>query len=339
MVGGVAGSVARGASATGAWASSNGGVLRIIGGFASTVLSAGKSLFTLIGVGAVSGVLIKAFLEAAKGAMEFSKGARLLSAQSGLSLDRSAALMRNLSAIGINQAPTGNAAIFGMKAGAFGLPGIGNSDFAARFAERFQSLQGRGVVGQLMAGNMTKSLGLDSPEWLRVATMSPRSIRQQQSYSAGVQKSLGLTPEALRAYSEEIPNFINRLGTLWEGVKMKLASTALPILQSALGGVTSWLAQNASKASGWIEYSVRWLFVKAPLLAMGAVNNLVGITQTVVNGVLGVGEKIVAKLPSMLGGIVQWVADTLRKVAANFAHYSPILVQGVAQGLTEFSSM
>jgi len=271
--------------------------------------------------------------------IEYAKNVRTISAQTGLGLDASAGLLNRNSAIGIsNEATAGafgnqNPAIFGMKANLFGLPRYDAPDFAARFAAKYQELNAQGMIGNIMARGMAKTLGLDSPDFLRAATYSPSQIRGNQEYGQQVNARLGLDAAQIGRLSQEIPLGMARLSTGLQAVSQKIVGIALPYLEQGLNRASTWLGQNASRIGEWIETAGNFLFNVAPGLIQAGLKAVTGGIAWGVDTFIAVSAILRDQLPTILGGVVDWTVTAL----SNFYNYvqtnGPRIVAGVANFL------
>jgi hypothetical protein len=314
-----------------------GSIIGAVGNAAGSILKAGSTIGgVFLGAIAAAATGLKAVTSAA---MEFAKNARTFSAQTGIGVGQSGSILNNLSALGIGNDAAGaafgnqNPGVFGMKAGVFGLPSYTDPEFVARFAARYQQLNSQGMIGNIMARAMSRTLGVDNPEFLRAATYSPANIQRNQAYSQNINARLGLDPREIARLSEEIPLGLARLTSGLTAISQKVVSIALPYLESGVARAADFIAANADKIGGWIETAVTWIFETGPQLLATGFQMLTGAAQWGVDGIIGIAEWVGANLPGILSNAVQWVADGLSSFSNWVGVAGPKIVQGVAKFL------
>jgi len=318
------------------------GVGNLFGAFITTVKGFVGNVVTLVsGVAKVGlalaamGLFAKVVWDASQAAMEFAKAARGLQATSGLSFGASWQMQQRNRALGVSNEATSArfggqpAGIQRMMSGAWGLPGADSGNFNAEAAAKFQAMRAGGMMGQIMANAMAKSLHLDDPASQQMLMMKPGNIRSQQNYSDNINSRMGNTPGAMAKFAEEIPLLLGRVGAAFDAVKMAIARNALPVMEKLLNVVTNFAAANAGNIGGWIESITEWVFTKAPvMLASG----LASVTEIVSKGLstlfewggaaLEWGAMIVSEIPDWLGigvakigEIMVWMATAISKAA------------------------
>ncbi len=314
-------------------------VVSALGSLASTALSLGVGFAKILGIGTLFAAFGAAVWAAAKAAMEFAQNAKTLGAMTGFGTGKSAGILNNFSAQGVgngavtsafgNQSPFA----FGLKARAFGLPNFDAADFGEQLASKFQGLNARGPMGNILARSMMRTLGLDSPDFLRLASTGVGTQRANAGFANRINSNLGLDSGALGKYAEAVPSLVTRIGVAFNGVLMKLANESLPMIESVLDGATKIIGQNAGSIGRLISTAVEWMFVRAPLIMLDGVTTVLQITSGALQTLVKWGTWVVTTLPSVLAIGTQAIGDTLRAWAQSFAVWAPTMINGFADFL------
>ncbi|HEX9996710.1 MAG TPA: hypothetical protein VGB45_06175, partial [Abditibacterium sp.] len=315
----------------------------VVGGIVSVAAKIGVAFLGVTG-GALAG-FATAIQTSAQAALEFARNAGQLRGMTGLSFASSAGVLQRFGALGMNNQTTANTfggqdpEIFRMKAAAYNLPGFESESFIPKLAATFQRQMEGGLMGRFQASAMMNMFGMNNPQMRAMAMLPQAKIQGQLAYSQNINVTLGLSPEAIRRYAEEIPLFIGRVSTFWEALKMKVAGEVLPMLEMGLNFVTNLASQNAGNIGEWVETAVEFLFVRAPILAMSGVNMVLGAAQVAVGAVIGWVGMAAQMLPALLGNATQWLADTIRNLADGFGRMAPIVIAGIATALSGLGHM
>lgn len=269
-----------------------------------------------IGVAGVAmGVFAKAVYEAAKSAQEFAKSALALQSSSGRSFGQSAALQFGGRILGISpeslqNAYGGNAAITAMKGRAFGV----DPTNLASVAGRFQQLNSGGMGSQMMAQAMLKTLGMDSTDFRQALMQRPSDITSQQGFQQNLLSGMGIGQSSLEKFATEVPLLFGRIGAAWDAMKIKLATTALPMLENLGKAITDLAVNNADKIAAGIQTVAEWMFVKAPVMMAQGLVSVADIVVKAVNWMIQAGrflEKNISNVFRMIGETIGRWMDAL----------------------------
>ena len=194
------------------------------------------------------------------------------------------------------------------RARAYGLPSLTDPNFAAALARKSAGMsfyQKQGMLGAIAGGE-------PSPALLQLANTKPASIEREQKFQSRVQGALGVSPEAIRRLSDELPLFQNRLTMFVETIKLKFISRLLPIMERGLEAVTPLLERNSGKIAAAIERGGAWLSNDLPQILA---NFLTG-TALFVRGLAGYVKPALTFLDAILNGIASFV-DALKGLMPN----------------------
>lgn len=322
-------------------------LLGFLGNVASGLVNGLIEVGTVVG-GLAVGALVgfgKAIAAAAKSALEFARSTAQLAATTGLGYASAAGVQRRFGAVGVgadavNGAFGGqNADVFRMKAAAFGLPGFDSNTFIDEFARKFQSLNAQGTNGQLQAQGMLQALGLDNPQFAALANMDPGKLAANQQFAGGVQQSLGLNDASTARYAQDVPLVLAKIGTVFENLKIKLATSFLPIIESVLNGIAKIGGDSVGGIGKFIDDAAEWVFVKAPLIAMNGVVAVTGAVQSVVDAAIKKGQELAAGLPVWLGNAVAFITDMLIALNQKISEFGPKFISGIAKVLVGVSGL
>lgn len=280
----------------------------VLGAAAKAIGAAGE-----LGAGA-----FRTALTVAKDLMNVTEqwGARVatLQAQTGMSAAGSADVSQRFNALGLgNQLGSladgmeNTPGLYGMRSRFFGLPDYTGRDFLPSLAGRFQQQQSEGPLGQLRARMMTQQLGFDDPQSLRVLSIAPQRLRQQQEEVSNFQGALGFDANKMREASDSIFLFNQRIAAFVDIIKLKIVDTALPYLNQKLEQITAYIAGHADQINAWIQKAVSYLFEELPPAIMrfaGAASTAFG------NFLLGVSDFLTgfqAALPGYVQTLDAWL--------------------------------
>lgn len=263
-------------------------------------------------------------------ALEFSRAARSLRGQTGLDLNQSTQVLRNGGAVGLSPEATSGmfngrtAAEWRMRASAWGLGDPTSQHFWSNAAIRNQSLDP--FTAQAMRDNM----GMNSPDIAAVLQSDPRSLRRREDYSVQTYARAGVGPTAIQAYAEKIPELLNRLAVNFDALKMRIATAALPALESLLGMVERVGSANADRVVGVFQSVLEWLYVQAPGMILDAGITILSGAQTLIGGLDEAAAWLQDNLPEFATSISKFIGSMLRKLADSISHYGQLLAGHVA---------
>lgn len=324
-------------------------VLGALGHVASTLsgLLGGAARVGVAALGGAVAGLIAITARAVSSFVNLGHSINDLSASSGLNTAAAGGVVNRFAALGIAPGETAsmfggqNATMFGMKAGLWGLPGLGDPRFASSVAARFQGMQGS-VVGQMMSQQMLSSLGMNTEAGRRIASTPVAQIAAQQNYATRVQGSLGLDPGRMASITRQWDTLTNKAQTFTNAVLLKLADAALPYLNRALDVLTKIGAQYAGGIGGLIERGTQ-LFVQGVQAGFSALVQLgnflyktlpsaaLGFAASMIQGILSVVSAVPKLWDSFLTGIsiLQIAVQPLLNLFSNFATEAPQVLAGV----------
>lgn len=268
----------------GALGASSGALVRGLRGVALGATGAasgaiGLSAGLLVGSFGALTAAVKLATDAANG---YAQTLATLRANNGLSFAQGYGVTSRNSLFGISPERTGqiygNPAMNPMLAGARGNAlGFGNytdSNFFEKMARSYQSFASRGPMGRMQANaRLDAYYGGQAPDEVRnLVNLRPQQIQQQLTYGRSVQAQMGISPETLRKYAEEIPLATQRLGFALEQAKLKLAVEMAPFIERTLGGLALYVGRNAGAIAAAIKSGVKYMVEDFPpmLLKFGA---------------------------------------------------------------------
>jgi hypothetical protein len=272
------------------------------------------------GVGAVGNIVT----ESVRGAIEITSdladtvkrtGGELatLRAQTGLNARAASQSVTAFGAVGlpnalssITSAPGNLPALYGMRAGVWGLPGYENPAMIPAAAARFQEMQAGGLVGQLQARMMTRTMGLDSPESLRVLQINPSALQNNTARVQQFQSALNLDPAKIRVLSDEIYLLQARADMAVQSLRLRVAQQAFPILNSWGERALRAIERNAPEIDRAIQTGLNWLLYDAPPMVLRGGAAILRGGAGIAGGISAVAGALEANLPRILS-----VADEL----------------------------
>ena len=251
----------------------------LVGGVAGNLLTAPLVLgFGALAIG--TGALITSFKLATNEATKYAGALSSLRASQGLSFSQSFGLSSRNSLFGIApgetaqmmSAPSMNPIMAGIRAGAMGFASPYAPDAMLRNAQQYQSIAGSGPFGRLMANaRLDAQYGGQAPDGVRAAmNLRPDQIRAQLAYGQQVQRGMGIRPEMLRHYAEDIPLAKQRVSYAFDMAKVRLAVELAPLLERSLTNFATLLANNAPKIAQGVEKLGKFLVQDFPPLVMRA---------------------------------------------------------------------
>ncbi len=141
---------------------------------------------------------------------------------------------------------------------------------------RAQSFGG-GFMGHAMRQSMLSGIGMNSPQGQFLANLPRNRVQEQLGYQSRIQNSLGMSPETVRRFAEDLPLVTARIGMVVDAIKMKFAATLLPIVERTLGRVADYLAKHSGTIGKVIERAGKWLMEDLPpMILKGAISFLNG---------------------------------------------------------------
>lgn len=274
---------------------------RMVGGVLLTVIGLVVARFVSL-VGAV--VLVT------KAAMGLARDLALVHANTGLSFTQGKGVVDRLRPFGVSSGDVAgflreNPLLMQTRAAMFGMPALTDSNYPVAMARRYQQMAAQGPFGREIANRaLDAQFGGSAPDNIRLmANMPIKTIQAQMAYNDKVQGQLGVNPEVLRKFAEEVPLVINRIGMLWEAVKVKFAVEMLPLIENSLGFVADFLGKNIGNIAKFIGQAAQWMVKVFPFL--------------VINGLKLINDGALWFVNAMAKG-AHFVADSLRSMAAMF---------------------
>lgn len=295
------------------------GLLGVLSRAVSAITSALGSVAMLL-TGAVT-VALGAFATgigmAAKAAQEFSHNALALRNQLGMGLNESFRANAQFGAFGINgsqlagmmgnQNPLAREMMLRMH----GLPSIDDPNFLPALAGNYQGKRAGGPLGFMMANNMLGQLGLDNPQIRGLVNLPQDKIREQLAYQGNLSGKLGLDPEKMRSFGEELPLLLARVSMALQGLAIKLGEQLLPTLESGLTVVSDMLLDAVPAIVDALKSFARWLYADFPVMVVEG-------SIAILNG-----------LGTFAAGLTDWGADLLEMLGG--------FLDGLGQGNSAFS--
>lgn len=288
-------SVARGIfSAASATGDALAGVAGAIRSLATDTAAAGVRLvrsITSLGMGLVAalGTVIDALALALRSSVwsmaELAKSAASIRANTGMGYGQGGDLINRYGAFGIGAKEVGG--IFSAQAMNPLLAGIRNAvtgglspsdrNYLPDAARGYQNLAASGPFGRLPANQrLDMQFGGQAPDSVRAVMNLPvQKIPQPVQWQQTTQASLGVTPDMIRRFAENIPLLQNRIGSLWEMIKVRFAGEPAPFFEKILGGIANYVSQNADKIADAIKTAARRLMVEAPALVLSFASGVV----------------------------------------------------------------
>jgi hypothetical protein len=290
-----------------------------------------------------------AVARAAQSAMAFAKEASLLRANTGLGYGQAQGILGRFGAFGIGGGAVNSMlggmgqmpAFFAQKAGMFGLPGYESSDFVPKLAQAFQAAAARGPFGMATARNMMGTLGMDSPDMMRLVNLPQNKIREQLAWQGNTQSALGIGAGDVQKWAEDVPLLINRIGSFVEMVQVKFVSGLLPYIEAGLNALTNYLGQNATKINEAIRGAVSFLFTQAPVLVLQGVQTMLGGITWLVEGFSN-GARFLATNAQTVLGVIDTIINALRTFSGNAVGVGGVLVafwHDISEAATHFGGI
>lgn len=278
---------------------------KMIGGVLVTVISLLVAKFVS---------LIGAVVMVTKSAMSLARDLALIHANTGLSFTQGKGITDRLGAFGVKSSEVAGFMKDGplmmrLKAGMYGMPALTDKNYPTAMAARYQQMATSGPFGRMMANNALDSqFGGSAPDNIRLmANMPIKTIQSQMDYNDKVQGQLGVNPEVLRKFSEEVPLVINRIGMLWEAVKVKFAVEMLPLIENSLGFVADFLGKNIGNIAKWIGQAAEWMVKVFPFM--------------IIDGLKAVNDGALWFVNALTTG-AHYIADGMRGLAAMFEAFA-----------------
>jgi hypothetical protein len=271
--GGVGGAVASAASGAG------GALVRGLRGVASAPGAIAAPLQSAVSaISGVIGSLVRAFKWITSEANSFARTMATLHDNNGLSSKQGYDLTSRNSVLGISAERTAqiygdssmNPVLAGARGRAMGTGSYTDPDYYAKLSERYNSIAKSGPMGKYRANAWldAEQGGRASDEVRHLANLKPQQIREQVAYGKNVQSQMGISPEVLRKYSEEIPMATQRIAFAIEQAKIKLAVELAPFIERTFGGIATYIGKNSGKIAAAIQAGVGFLVEKVPPLLM-----------------------------------------------------------------------
>jgi hypothetical protein len=208
-------------------------------------------------------------------AAALSRSMASLRANQGLSASQSFGLTSRNSLFGISPQQTAqmmsasnmNPMLTRIRSIGFGDPYDPN--YIANAASKYQSMASN-PMGRMMANRLLDSdWGGKAPDEIRqTLNLRPQQIQAQLAYGQQVQSSMGISPEMLRKYSEEIPLASQRVAFAVNMAKVKLATELAPAIEQGVGTVATFLAKNADKIADGLKRGTHFLLYDLPPMAL-----------------------------------------------------------------------
>ncbi|MBW3636072.1 MAG: hypothetical protein KY445_06350, partial [Armatimonadetes bacterium] len=234
-----------------------------------------------IGIGVFTVGLVGATAALRNITTEASALARTLSslrANQGLSFSQGYGLTSRNSLFGISPQQTAqmyssvamNPFAAGIRGNALGFGDPYAANYLPQAAQRYQAMAAGGGVNRLIANNMLDaSYGGRAPDEIRqTLNLRPSQIQAQLDYGQRVQARMGVNPEMLRNYAEQIPLASQRVGFTVQTAKVRLATELAPMAESGISTVANFLAQNAGKIADAIKRGTHYLTHDLPPMVL-----------------------------------------------------------------------
>jgi len=258
----------------------------------STILTGIKTVaVTLIGV--IAG-LVGAFKVFVQNTQELARDIATIRNQTGLGNMRSANLVWQMGAYGIGAKDiaqmTSNPAnmpfLFNMRAHGLGLPGYESPNFIPELNRWFQA-HSQTQMGRLMSNNLLNNYlfaGGAPAGMLQLANIPSHQVAEQANWMQKTMHTIGIDPNMLMRYADELPLITTRISLTLEMLKVKFSTLLFPMVEKLLNLVSSNLSGNLDGIVNFIIGVARWMYVDLPdYLVKGAQIGLTAI-DWLVNG-------------------------------------------------------
>lgn len=325
-------------------------VLRGIGTLAEGVRSAlgvvaGALKYGLYGIVGVVGGAVALLGKSVQAASTWSKSVSAFSASTGLSSRTAGAVQSRFGAFGLDASEMmggQNPGMFGLHASVYGVPGYTDPNFLASAAGRFQGLNRGGVMGNIMAQNMAKSLGMGDSASLRLLNTPVGQIREQQRFSASVRGSMGLDDTAIVNVSRQWDLLTNKMRVFGQDVLLKIAQVALPKINAGFAALLKFGESQAGGIGGLITRAVNTAFAAfghlAIFLSRTAPSAVLGFTAIVLRGLIAISDFAPKAFRGLLKAVdigqagFEWLAKTGERAFDLLSRG----ISAVSAGISEF---
>lgn len=327
-------------------------LLNAVTGIVSALNNGGGAIVgALLKIGSVLGGLIAGALAgfakylqlSVKSMMDFSRSVQGIRSLTGQSYGSAAGTLQGYKILGISAESVNsmlssqNPAILAAKARAYGFGDPRDPGQFAISAVRYQTLMGQGTGGQIQAQMYLRNLGMDNAEFRSMLMQRPETIRSQQAYGAGIDARVGVGGGAYERYAEGVSNSLTRISYVLDMLKMKAATVLLPVLESVLDAVTSFASAHVGDIGNALQAAVQWIFVKAPLLAVTAMDWIADKAATLVDRITDFAGYLATNLPQILSSATNWIADFITHFALQFNQWGVKAIEGISALLTGLS--
>jgi hypothetical protein len=347
---GAGGVLVRAVSGIGSALIGAGGVLvRVISGLGSLVVGSIVGALT-VGIGA----MVAAFKLSTEAATTWAKSLSSLRANQGLSSAQGMGMASRNSLFGISPDQTAQmmsaSNMNPMMARIRGSIGFGdpyNPNYYADAAPRYQRMAQSGEMGRMLANKMLdRDWGGQAPDAVRATlNLKPEQIQSQLAYGSRVQSQMGISPDILKRYSEEIPLTSQRLGYAVNMAKIKLAVELAPMVERVFGGLAVFVGKNAGNIAKGIERGAHFLMlVLPPMLMRGGAGILRGGAAILrgigafagglagsVRPILGIFGVIINGVRTFAGALLQVASSVVKVVGIVWEGLKKTGIPGVAQ--------
>lgn len=297
------------------------GVLGVGANILKTVFQTASSLMLTglkVLLGAIAGV-IGGFTVLVKQTMDLAKSITGIRNATGLSMGQSANLSFGAGALGISKQdlasitnnPANLPALFNQRSGALGVGGgLESAGFFSRLASQYQDQASQGAFGRQIANQRLNALfGGSAPDSVRaVANMNPSQIRAQEGFASKAASAVGLDPDKLRQYAEDLPLLTARASTMFDLLKTKLALEVLPAVLQLADGFSTFLSGNIGGIVSTLKTVGSWLITTLPQILI----NIAKIANTAFMFVAQGAVNLLKALELSGSGVNGWIDIFLR---------------------------
>lgn len=314
-------------------------ITRIFNGLKSAggwLIQSFAKLATFIGGTVVAALtaLVAAVTSTVRAAMEMARNLALIRANSGRSFTQGYKVTNSLAAFGVSAADVASGTkdpvwLTRMRAGALGGASIDDGPLA--MARSYQRTRNSGLLGPQMANSaLDAQFGGSAPDSVKLMVNLPLDkIQGQLGFNQKVQNSLGINPEVLKSYAEDVPLLIGRIGMLWDAIKMRFAVQILPTVERVLGNVTEFLSKNFDKIAEGMKAGVTWLVADLPPLLMHFVANVLRAFAWLLTGFSNFTDMLAKNLPAILSSL-DVMLNGLRAFGKVVTQVAAVIMQGVS---------
>jgi|GEM_PF-5229327 len=233
--------------------------------------SAKAAVMTLVGV--IAG-LVAAFKVFVQSTQALARDIASIRNQTGLGNARSANLVWQMRAFGIGGSdlaqmasnPANNPMLFRMRAGGLGLPGYESANFIPALNRWFQS-HSQNPMQRMFSNSLLNNYlfqGGAPAGIMQAANMNPQQVAAQSSWVQKTMSTIGIDPDMLARYADELPLITTRIGLTIDMLKVKFSTLLLPMLERFLNFISGNIGDNLDGIVQFIQNVARWMWVELP---------------------------------------------------------------------------